>query len=94
MTINDDELKVFGTQFVVTSESLIASRSEDELKHFVKHELITQLVYKLVEQKHIEFTVQDDPTMNNKIFRARIVALPDSIIANLRRQGAFNNKEI
>ena len=64
---------------------------EDRLvdKDMIKKELVQGLVQKMMEEKCIEFTMQEDHFMGAKICRARIFAVPDTQVRILREKGVI-----
>jgi hypothetical protein len=52
----------------------------------IKKELVQGLAEKMMHEKVIEFTMQDDHSMGTKICRARIFAVPDTQVKILREQ--------
>lgn len=64
---------------------------EDRLtdKDLIKRELVQGLVQKMMEEKCIEFTMQEDHFMGSKICRARIFAVPDTQVRILREKGVI-----
>ena len=61
---------------------------EDKMidKDLIKRELVQGLVQKIMEEKCIEFTMQEDHFMGSKICRARIFAVPDTQVRILREK--------
>lgn len=64
---------------------------EDKIidKDIIKKELVQGLVQKMMEEKCIEFTMQDDHFMGAKICRARIFVVPDTQVRILREKGVI-----
>lgn len=50
----------------------------------IKEKLARMIADELLKSKHIEFTSQHEATTGNRMFRARIYAVPDSQVRVLR----------
>ena len=53
----------------------------------IKKRLVEQLVQELYNSKLVEFTSQNDYVNGKKVFRARIFAVPDTMVRILRENG-------
>ena len=63
---------------------------EKEYKKFLKERLIKQLVQELMDKDCIEFTAQEDIIRLSKIYRARLVTIPNHIVTKLRKEGKIS----
>lgn len=75
----------------ISHQLTINNVSEDRLvdKDLIKRELVQGLVQKMMEEKCIEFTMQEDHFMGSKICRARIFAVPDTQVRILREKNVI-----
>lgn len=77
--------KSIGHQITITDVSFENIADKD----LIKKDLVQGLVEKMMQEKCIEFTMQDDHFMGAKICRARIFVVPDTQVRILREKGVI-----
>ena len=85
----------FGKEYVIQGQMFVTNYIVDNVHlqdHAVspddiKKRLVNQLTEELFQSKLVEFTRSEDYVNGQKIFRARIFAVPDTMVRILRENG-------